>query len=84
MPNKRKSSRLRLDRKRYRKEEEFYNVFTLENTEIPILRGEEALTGKKMPAYELPANKKILYEFGNMFTTKKPKLNKKSKNKFIF
>ena len=58
-----------------------YGKVKLENTEIPILRGEEALFGTKVPAYELPANKKTLYFFGNTVSTKKPNTEKMNKTK---
>ena len=58
-----------------------YNMFKLENTEIPILRGEEALFGTKTKAYELPANKKTFYVFGNTMSTKKPSFLTEKKTK---
>jgi hypothetical protein len=58
-----------------------YRKVRVENTEIPILRGEEALFGKPAKAFELPANKKTLYFFGNTVSTKKPTSGKLQKTK---
>lgn len=60
--------------------------FSLENTEIPIIRGMEALTSKRTKALELPANKQTLYSFGNVFSIDVPKNTKKqgrTKSKII-
>jgi len=81
----RKSPKLKLKNKRDRLRDQDLNIFTVENVDLPILRGEEALTGKTLPKFELPTNRKTLYQFGNMFTSKKPKLTKKNhKNGFNF
>lgn len=56
-----------------------YNIFNLENTEIPIVRGFEALTGIEVPTYELPANKQTFYQYGNTLTTRKPGTPNKKK-----
>lgn len=78
---KRKTPKIKLDKNKDRRKEEEYNVFTIENVDLPILRGEEALTGRALPKHELPANRKKVYQFGNIFTTKKPKAFNNSKKK---
>ena len=57
-----------------------YNIFNLENTEIPIVRGFEALTGIEVPTYELPANKQTFYQVGNTLTKTLPKSLKEKKH----
>lgn len=51
----------------------------MENTEIPIVRGWEALTGIDTPTYELPANRQTFYQVGNTLTKTKPKSLKEKK-----
>ena len=68
------------DRKEQKKRLNYRKV-RVENTEIPILRGEEALFGKATQAFELPANKKTLYFFGNTVSSKKPTSSKLQKTK---
>ena len=80
-PPKRRTPKIKLDKNTDRRKEEEYNVFTIENVDLPILRGEEALTGRALPKHELPANRKKVYQFGNIFTTKKPKAFNNSKKK---
>ena len=76
-PIKRRNAKIRLDKNKDKRKELFYDMFTVENVDLPILRGEEALTGKPVGKRELPRNKKTLYQFGNLFTTKKPRGFKK-------
>ena len=80
-PMKRKTPKLRWDKNKDRRKKSYYNVFTVENVDLPILRGEEALTGQTLPKQELPANKKTVYQFGNIFTTKKPREYRKTNKK---
>ena len=80
-PPKKRTPKIKLDKNKDRRKEEEYNVFTIENVDLPILRGEEALTGRALPKHELPANRKKMYQFGNIFTTKKPKAFNNSKKK---
>ena len=80
-PMKRKTPKLRWDKNKDRRKKSYYNVFTVENVDLPILRGEEALTGQTLPKQELPANKKTIYQFGNIFTTKKPREYRKTNKK---
>ena len=58
---------------------ERYRKITLENVEIPIVRAEDVLFSKDIGVLELPANKKTLYEFGNVLSTKKPSVKKRKR-----
>ena len=80
-PIPRRNAKIRLDKNKDKRKELFYDMFTVENVDLPILRGEEALTGKPVTKRELPRNKKTLYQFGNIFTTKKPSGFKKPNKK---
>lgn len=80
-PIPRRNAKIRLDKNKDKRKELFYDMFTVENVDLPILRGEEALTGKPVAKRELPRNKKTLYQFGNIFTTKKPSGFKKPSKK---
>ena len=73
--------RLGTSKKKDRVKKADFGKFRVENTEIPIVRGEEALFSKPVSAFKLPANKKTFYTFGNMILGTKPKVSKKTKRR---
>ena len=74
-----KANGIILPKNKDRKEEELLKKYSKENVEIPIVRGEEVLSGKKLKKFELPANKKTVLQINNKIYVQKPQKAKKAK-----